>query len=128
MGCKLLLEVSGGLDDRERVLKKMTKTVGQGRIRQDRAQCNMRAVSNLSDKALAYDLQPGTEMAHGYPSINNIFTAETQRTQSLLFAFVKNLLCVLCASVVSLLLGGYWMGDIAIDARRELPEETVWTP
>jgi hypothetical protein len=26
------------------------------------------------------------------------------------------------------LLGGYWMGDIAIDARRELPEETVWTP
>jgi hypothetical protein len=55
MGCKLLLEVSGGLVDRERVLKKMTKTVGQGRIRQDRAQCNMHSVSNLSDKALAYD-------------------------------------------------------------------------
>jgi hypothetical protein len=29
------------------------------------AQCNMRTVSNLPDKALAYDLQAGAEMAHG---------------------------------------------------------------
>jgi hypothetical protein len=54
MGCKLLVEISGGLVDRERVQKKMTKTVGQRRIRQERAQCNMHPVSNLSDKALAY--------------------------------------------------------------------------
>jgi hypothetical protein len=34
--------------------EKMTKTVGQGSIRQEKAQCNMRPASNLPDKALAY--------------------------------------------------------------------------
>jgi hypothetical protein len=54
--------------------------------------------------------------------------AIAERTQSLLFAFVKKLLCVLCASAVRLLSGGYCMGGIAIDVRWELPEEEVWTP
>jgi hypothetical protein len=54
--------------------------------------------------------------------------AIAERTQSLLFAFAKKLLCVLCATAVSLLSGGYWMGGIANDVRRELPEEAAWTP
>jgi hypothetical protein len=60
--------------------------------------------------------------------MNTTFTAETQGAQSLLFAFVKKLLCVLCATAVSLLSGGYWMGGIANDVRRELPGEAAWTP
>ena len=54
--------------------------------------------------------------------------AIAERTQSLLFAFIKKLLCVLCATAVSLLSGGYWMGGIANDVRRELPGEAAWTP
>ena len=54
--------------------------------------------------------------------------AIAERTQSLLFAFVKKLLCVLCATAVSLFSGGYWMGGIANDVRRELPGEAAWTP
>ena len=36
----------------------MTKTVGQRSIRQDRVQCNKRAVSNLPDKASTYNRWP----------------------------------------------------------------------
>jgi hypothetical protein len=70
MACKLLLEVSGGLVDREQALKKMTKTVGQGSIRQDRVQCNIRPASNLPDKALAYEVMQALKwrmvFVHGY--------------------------------------------------------------
>jgi hypothetical protein len=119
------LEVSGDLVDRERVQKKMTKTVGQRSIRQEKAQCNMPPVSNLPDKALACERKQGLKWSmlyiqkhHSYRRVCKFF----------LFAFVNKFLCVLCASAVSLLLKGYWIGGIAIDVHRKLPEEAVWMP
>jgi hypothetical protein len=87
----------------------------------------MCATPNLPDKALTYDRRPALKWRMVSVHKHHLHRRKAMNTKSVI-CFLKKLLCVRCASAVRLLSGGYWMGGIAIDVRRELPEEAVWTP